>query len=996
MITKNIIRLDKNTKTIYTPTLTLMTRDFKPLGKISKYLNWNISLQANGVDEISFDVNKSYYDEYGNKITCPVWDNLIDLKIVDVDGLGKFEITVSYTDNAETIKSVHGQSLEVELGQVYLRDFHVNDEEAITGEITEYNKMHFDANGNFIPTVFYDPKNKYNSLLHRVLADKAPHWSIGYVTPYVTLGENEEAEKVEKFVRTYTVDGTDIYSFLTEDVAKETNVVFLFDTNTRTINCYSLEDCYVDGELVQKAIGEDTNVLISKKKLANEIGIESNKDDVKNCFRISGGDDLITSQIAAVNMTGSNYIYKFADFQLNDMPERLRNKIISYQAYADSRRDEYYGENGIYTELCNAYQELNYLKSEMMPDSTLKETNAEKQYEDIVGKLQRGVGMEDTNKSLEIVNNNVSAMAEVYCDSRYKVSLIKTNASYSPSTRKWKGQIQVVRTTDETDSFPTLPSMLDNTFEVPILTDSDNLTYTKQKLEKALAKNDMTSLNASFDEIEGTEQEIQEQIKEKLELYCLNMLKNFRDGYENCKSVLYNTNQYTTSTDTIPNGLYSKYNSRYLIACEVYDERKKEVDDVQALIDELTVKQRKFQDELNFPNYLVRDEDDGIELYRIFCSYIREDEYSNSNYISDGLETTKDLIDKAQELLDVAEAQLDKACILQRTVSVSLNNLLILPEFESLYDSFELFNYIRVRSEDELFKLRIISIEVSGENYADINVGFAERVEALDGKMSDLQSIVSQASAIASSYDSTMLQAKQGKQANNDIYEMSVDGINTQKYKVTNSNDNELTINSSGLLARKMTDEGVYSPKQLRITNNGMYLTDNNWTTIKEAIGEVKFSNGDVAYGIIADNIIGKFILGENLKISNGESSVIITGDYIKLGTIANGVTEEVPHPTGIELNKDGSVTFTSYSTGDFGAENSANLTFSLSDGLIISGTSYLPSSQGNTEWFDYTLRLSPKVDPSGTGDIIAFEGTDSHGLTTSWGIDRSGNIGNG
>lgn len=990
MITKNIIRLDKNTKTVYTPTLTLMTRDFKPLGKISKYLNWNISLQANGVDEISFDVNKSYYDEYGNKITCPVWDNLIDLKIVDVDGLGKFEITVSYTDNAETIKSVHGQSLEVELGQVYLRDFHVNDEEAITGEITEYNKMHFDANGNFIPTVFYDPTNKYNSLLHRVLADKAPHWSIGYVTPYVTLGENEEAEKVEDFVRTYTVDGTDIYSFLTEDVAKETNVVFLFNTNTRTINCYSLEDCYVDGELVQKAIGEDTNILISKKKLANEIGIESNKDDVKNCFRISGGDDLITSQIAAINMTGSNYIYKFADFQLNDMPERLRNKIISYQAYADSRRDEYYGEHGIYTELCNAYQELNYLKSEMMPDSTLKETNAEKQYEDIVGKLQRGVGMEDTNKSLEIVNNNVSAMAEVYCDSRYKVSLIKTNAAYSTSTRKWKGQIQVVRTTDETDSFPTLPSMLDSTFEVPILTDGDNLTYTKQKLEKALAKNDMTSLNASFDENESTDQEI----KDKLELYCLNMLKNFRDGYENCKSVLYNTNQYTTSTDTIPNGLYQKYNSRYLIACEVYDARKKEVDDVQALIDELTVKQRKFQDELNFPNYLVRDEDDGIELYRIFCSYIREDEYSNSNYISDGLETTKDLIDKAQELLDVAETQLDKACVLQRTVSVSLNNLLILPEFENLYDSFELFNYIRVRSEDELFKLRIMSIEVSGENYADINVGFAERVEALDGKMSDLQSIVAQASAIASSYDSTMLQAKQGKQANDDIYEMSVDGINTQKYSVTNSSDNELTVNSSGLLARKMTDEGVYSPKQLRITNNGMYLTDNNWTTIKEAIGEVKLDNDDVAYGIIADNIIGKFILGENLKISNGESSVVITGDYIKLGTVANG--EEVTHPTGIELNKDGSVTFSSYSTGEFGAENSATLTFSLSDGLIISGMSYLPSSQGNTEWFDYTLRLSPEVDPSGTGDIISFEGTDSHGLTTRWGIDRSGNIGLG
>lgn len=317
MIPSDVIKLDRNTKTFFMPTLLLMTRDFTPLGKISKYYNWNISLKANSIDEISFDVNKFYYDEYGNKVLCPVWDKLMDLKIVDVDGFGKFEISVSYTDNAETIKSIHGESLEVELGQLYLRDFHVNDEEAITGDITEYNKMHFDADGNFIPTKFYNPNDTPNSLLHRVLADKAPHWKIGYVTPYVSISEDDEAEKVEEFIRTYTVDGTSIYDFLTNDVATETNVVFLFDTNTRTINCYSMIDCYLNAsdvenrQLVANAIGEDTNILISKKKLANEIGIESNKDEIKNCFRVSGGDDLITSQVAAANMTGSTYIYQF-------------------------------------------------------------------------------------------------------------------------------------------------------------------------------------------------------------------------------------------------------------------------------------------------------------------------------------------------------------------------------------------------------------------------------------------------------------------------------------------------------------------------------------------------------------------------------------------------------------------------------------------------------------------------------------------------------------
>lgn len=1004
-----IIRLDKNTKTFYSPTLMLMTRDFTPLGKISKYYNWNISLKANGVDEISFDVDKSYYDEYGNKIICPVWDELIDLKIVDVDGFGKFEISVSYTDNTETIKSIHGVSLEVELGQLYLRDFHVNDEDSVAGDITEYNKMHFNEKGDFIPTAFYKPYDKDNSLLHRILADKAPHWNIGYVTPYVTLGENEEAEKVENFIRTYTVDGTDIYSFLTEDVAKETNVVFLFDTNTRTINCYSLEDCYVNGELVQKGIGEDTLIMISKKKLANEIGIESNKESVKNCFRVTGGDDLITSQVAAVNMNGSNYIYKFAPFQLADMPSELVDALNAYSVKVEENKDVYYGKpNGIYTRLVNAYEDLNFWKSTLMPETKLKDTTVEQEYENIVkGLTGIGVGISSEDTTLPFVNNNILAMAQVYCDSRYKVTLYKKE-SYGTEEpdipmlngKQWVGNIQVTRTTDESDTYPKVD--LDSTcFNVELKIDSDKnysdkncLLFSKQKAEIALAKNDMVGITTGFfEDKENLTLKSDDVILKALEDYNLDMLKSFKDGYETCLSQLKSVGHYSTSD--IQDDLYKPYYHLFQLTNEVYNERKEQVDAIQDTIDDLIIQQQDFQKEMNFPNNI------GMELYLKLCAYIREDEYSNSNYISDNLQTTSDYLDKAKELLDVANAQLDKACMLQRTVSTSLNNLLILPEFEPLYDSFNLFNYIRVQSEDEMFKLRILEISIDGDNYSDINVTFAEQIEDLEGSLYDLQSIVSQASSISSSYDATMLQAKQGKKANSTFDEMSDTGIDASKYAFVNDSNNELTMSAAGLVAKKMTDVGSYDDKQLKITANGLFMTDDNWATIKEAIGEVdlgvdEHGNHNIGYGVIADNIIGKFILGEKLEISNEESSVIITGDYIKLGTIANGATEEVPHPTGIELNKDGSVTFTSYSTGDFGAENSANLTFSLSDGLIISGTSYLPSSQGNTEWFDYTLRLSPKVDPSGTGDIITFEGTDSHGTTTSWGIDRSGNIGHG
>ena len=135
----------------------------------------------------------------------------------------------------------------------------MNDEDAMSMEVTQYNENDFDTNnGNFIPTVFYDKNDEKHSLLNRVIADKAPHWKIGYVTPYIALSEEDEPESSDTFQRTYTGEGVSIYDFLTGDVAKESNVIFVFDTINREINCYSLCDCIKQetGELLVHGIGE--------------------------------------------------------------------------------------------------------------------------------------------------------------------------------------------------------------------------------------------------------------------------------------------------------------------------------------------------------------------------------------------------------------------------------------------------------------------------------------------------------------------------------------------------------------------------------------------------------------------------------------------------------------------------------------------------------------------------------------------------------------------
>ena len=1192
--TNRFINVDKNNGRIKMPKLTLMTKSFETLGNISHFSNWNISVIGNGLDEISFDVHK-----YVNGEKCPIWDDLEDIKVVDVNGEARFEIDVDYTDNTETIKSVHGQSLECELGQISLYDFHVNDEDAMTynetvtandGEVLVSGNysVDFDVNGNFIPTVFYKPTDPDHSLLHRVIKDRAPHWTIGHVPSYIALDEEDfEAELSSTFQRTYSADGTNIYEFLTGEVAKESNVVFIFDTVHRRINCYSLTDGYitnrqstvvssgqvnenptseqqpdgsylftqsksnvdcstantikfdklvdsitlklennekvvnvddydfdgrevndftVDGSqtpakrmmltnyneltitkveslnkineppalllysnshniigyykiytnlvlditdasyfcvvgqyggvftfsvtndtptvagqrvtildnsnfttdiavknydtitfsdvhydnsnnkpnvlviknniiidsyvlstsieeldiydatdlvliggdgatfdyelklnnssnkltlttsskdtisvegfetlnieaayianerqtinyqlldmnkkvgsrvLVEDAIGEDTTVLISKDKLAQEIGISSNKDEVKNCFRVTGGDDMITSAVAAVNMSGSNYIYQFADFQLNDMPNTLRERIADYQQLLEDNRDDY---EALYGELNDCYEQLSYYQSVMAPNTNLSKTTAQIAYYDLVNKLTEvgfSVAVNDlhvySNISFAGITNNVKAMAEVLVDSRFTVEIVRGSAKYNPSNQIWQGQIKLTRNTDKTDTYPITDEDKISLIGVHIIDCSntqDELEYVKQKIMKKLEEAELSDIY--FHTLDITKVQAEELFAQ----YSLARLESYRDAFEGCCSVVLAVKDPKDQSQILKQ-LYDRYKMLFEVNDELVKVRQKQVDAIQERIDTLEEQNADFQRRMNFANYL------GKDLFKVFSNYVREDDYQNDNYISDNLETTEEYLNKAKELLETAQKEIKKACVLQRTVNTTCQNMVLLPEFRELFNKFNLFNYIRVKTDDEIFKLRIVQIDFDGENFADIKVTFSEQIETLDSNISDTESILQQAQSMGTSYSATMLQASQGASAHDFVNDMYNKGLNAAKTMIADSNSNELVINSSGLLARRMDDTGLYGNKQLRIIGNGIYMTDDAWDSVKMAIGETTFTDPITGqdrqdYGLIAPNIVGQMIAGRSLYISAGNGNVKIDERGITLGS---------------------------------------------------------------------------------------------------------------
>jgi len=896
-----LITIDKHTEKIAYPNIILQGRSRdNVIGKISNYDNYNLSLVGVGIDEVSFDVPK-----YVNGVKNNHWDSLVDLKIIELQKYGRFQIKVGYTDEAKTTKSVIGQSLEVELAQIPLREFHINDEEDMDMVKTEYSEHKY-KDGKFIPVYFYNEDNPKRSLLHMVLADKAPHWSIGHVPTYVSMSEDAEAELASEFMRTYTEDGTSIYDFLTGTVAKETNVVFVFDTINRIINCYSLIDCYItNGEnrvLVESGIGEDTLVFATKRNIVNQVSIDSNEDQVKNCFFVEGGDDTINGMLAAINMNGTRYIWKFAPFQLADMSEELRTKLTEYQNTISDQsvKDEYYGENGIFTRLCNAYQELYQKESTMMPGLVnVDPQTAEVHYNKIVE------GLQSTTVYVSNINDyssdyftgatrNIEAFAEVLTDSRYDVEVIKDTVTYThtegSSVGTWKGKIKVTRNTDDTNTYPI---DIENSDYITIYigdgsTVDGQYEFVKQKLMKALTKSDMQNLDF------GIEDDVEE-IKEYFDQFALHRLDSFYDAYNECVNIL---QQYGVNTDSeIQAELLPKYQKVLTAITEVRTKRQEEVEAIESQIETLKGLQVGFSDKYN----LDLRKRLGEELYEEFCSYRREDTYSNSNYTSDNKETVAEQLEMAKELMDVADAELSKACMLQRTVSTSLSNLLVLPEFEHLYDSFALFNYIRIQTDDEVLKLRLIGIDFSGDSIQDINVTFSEQVESVDRKTSDIESILNSAQSMATSFPATVRQAKQGESANKEFVDIHANGLNATKAMITNNDNNEVTITNIGLLAKRMDDEGYYGKKQLRISGNGMYLTDDAWDNLRMAVGEIIYINPitgvqEQAYGLIADTLIGNLIAGKQMHIGNEDGSVLITGNGIELD--GGAITWKTPLPS--------------------------------------------------------------------------------------------------
>lgn len=838
--------LDMNNNVV-TPTVVLCHRNKHKIGAIYPISEWSITPDMYNKNECSFKVYKEV-----NGIVTPLWDKIKDLKVIYIPEYNEyFQISIDKTQTNETVKTITGSNLGIaELSQTMLYNIEINTEDDI-------------ARDAYKMAYIYDPVDVSSSLLGRILS-KAPHYKIKHVDASLC-----------KLVRSFSIDDKSIYDFLTGDLADELNCLVWVDSYDRSISLYDLENscpkcghraenetiCSECGTTMTKGYGEYFNVPVSNDNLSDSISVTTKDDEVKNTFRIQGGDDVINAAIRAVNPNGTEYINRFAAFQTEDMSEELVDKINAYQELYESKKKPYKEiMNGLY----DTIDQILYLTSSMMPSPETDDTDANKELAKLTADNLGMIAVQNLRVAgVTTVNNAVKSMADIYMSAGYKVEI----ASSTYSNQVWNGKFKVTSVDDEDDTAT-------NSFDITLLITDDYETFITQKIQKILDKQDM-----SDEEYDWTK-------------YGLNRLSSFSDAYQSCIDVLIDAGVGDPSHEFYSSIYLTYYNKKLEVDKEI-QVREAQIKEQEDKESEYEKQRDKIQAELNFENYL------GKDLYGEYCLYRREDTYQNDNYISDGL-SNSEILAKAEELLEVAQKEIVKASELQVDLSTDVGNIWTIDEFKDVLSQWKCGNWIRVICDDDIYKLRLLNYTIKDSDFSKISCDFSSVLKVSDG-ISDIKSVLDSAKSMAGSYESVKHQAKQANKTTDTVHSWVDEGLNTTALAIKDSNNEEVTYDNHGLRCRQYDDvSDTYADEQLQIVHNTLAITDNNWKTVKTAIGKIHYEDpehpGDMlsAYGVIGETIVGKLLLGEALGIYNDGGSLKFDKNGL---SISNGTNSFVVNP---------------------------------------------------------------------------------------------------
>lgn len=746
---------------------------------------------------------------------------------------------------------------------------------------------------------FYTKYRKQLSLICLAIENCGCNWNIGKI-------DSELANKKFQF----DVDGTNIYAFLTQEVAQATKCAVLFDTLRREINVVNVDN-----------IGEMSNVVLDRKNLLNSLDISCNENSIVTRFNVSGGNDIDVKYVnfGSPRIDDITYFLNARDEYGNliYMSEELANKYKQFIIDRNSAREKYIEYTKGYNQSLSSIDEIKY----RVPNDEIQND-----WDTFTNK--------ELDAALTSFNNLLVTLISLYkedfgsagCNSDGSV-----NESYLKNTIYWYDYY----------AYNIAIEQINATIEAR----RNNSSYAEIDDKELLAK-----INAWKTEwtLFGTVE-----LQNKINAYNNNMtvlvdgqaviLKEASDEAKTWDSL--SSDEKTQYGNLEINYQYETYMQNYneRNSCQAYlntlmkklDSLEEEKDNFQSMRNALVILvsiEGYNREELGKLVSLQPSSISGVfsdsEIKTINVLYIDKN-YSNSNILTTSLDTTVSEVDVQYELLQDAEEQLSIDSQPQITFQTDIDNLLCMSEFTD-YD-FTLGNYVILECYENYYaKLRLNSITFNPLSpQKSITVSFTNYVKSRS-KRSDLSYILSAATGSGSSSSSGSSGSGSGSFGDSDKIDVTLNNtmlaklLNTEMFGTRVSNIILDTIQVNKITAKFATFDGLAKGKTTidgECIKTGA-IVSNNYNGTKKTLttGAIEFSLDNTVGSIFKLND-GTFNLAGGKLVYNGEllninahlnAVSISTGGKVKSDTqqdglyIDNNGTLFVGATNTTQINKDG------------------------------------------------------------------------------------------
>jgi hypothetical protein len=258
---------------------------------------------------------------------------------------------------------------------------------------------------------------------------------------------------------------------------------------------------------------------------------------------------------------------------------------------------------------------------------------------------------------------------------------------------------------------------------------------------------------------------------------------------------------------------------------------------------------------------------------------------------------------------------------------MTMANILALPEFEPLFDQFQLGNFIKVGIRDDYVKrARLLGVNMNFDSLGDFDCTFGNLVTAkseIDKHADLLKTAVTAGKQVAKASGSWQKAVDKTNKLEEDIS----NGLKDAAISIGSTSGQAISWDSTGMHFRKYREGSTteFEPEEIAIINNALVATNDSWQTSKSSFGKYMIDGeerwGPIAEYVTAQTIEGKFIKGGSIQIGDetkeGGSLFVVNEDgstEIRSGgkNYLDAIKEiDEAYKLRVELEYDGSTIFT-------------------------------------------------------------------------------------